>query len=440
MQIDMTEGNAARHLIAFAIPIVLGNMFQLTYNAVDSIIVSRAAGTAALAAVGTAAPVMNIIILGVSGLTIGASVLISRAFGAHETEEIKKAFSSLIVLGLVFSGTVALLAILGTKAFLRLLKVPQEILPAASSYLRLILIGTVFTYLYNAYTAAMRAIGDSTTPVRYLMIASLVNIALDLIFIAVFRWGVTGAALATVLSQALSALLCIRFNQKGETLLHLHRTSFHPDKETMKETISLGAVTALQQSCQPVGKLLIQGVINTLGVGTIAVFDAVSKIEQFALIPEQSISHALMTFTGQNRGARDKKRIKEGIFTGLSLELCYAFFILIALKLLKTPLVALFLTDHSLVRLGAEYLSLMAAFYFFSGLTNGIQGFFRGMARMGYTVLGTMIQITFRVIFTFVLVPRLGLFGLAYATAIGWLCMIICHYPLAYITYKRIKF
>lgn len=436
MQRDMTEGNAVRHLIAFAVPIVLGNLFQLTYNSADSIIVSRAAGTAALAAVGTAAPVMNIIILGVSGLTIGASALISKAFGAHETDDIKKAFSSLIALGLVFSLVVAVLAIIGTKTMLRLLKVPEEIIPSSASYLRIILIGTVFTYLYNAYTAAMRAIGDSGTPVKYLMISSCVNIALDLLFIALFRWGVTGAAAATVLSQALSAFLCISFNQRHETLLHLHKDSFKPDLRTMRQTLSLGAVTALQQSCQPVGKLLIQGVINTLGVGTIAVFDAVSKIEQFALIPEQSISHALMTFTGQNRGARDKERIKLGIFTGLGLEVAYAVIVLVALKLLKTPLVALFLTDHELVALGAEYLSRMAAFYFLSGLTNGIQGYFRGMAKMGFTVLGTLIQITFRVIFTFILVPRLGLFGLAYATAIGWFCMILCHYPLAFHTYK----
>lgn len=437
---DMTRGNVCRHLIGFAIPIVLGNLFQLTYNAVDSIIVSHAAGTAALAAVGTATPVMNIIILGVSGLTIGSSVMISKAFGAHQEEEIKRAFSSMLTLGIIFSSLIVLLALLGTERLLVHLKVPPEILKDSTDYLRIILLGTIFTYIYNAYTAAMRAIGDSRTPVRYLMISSCVNVSLDCLFIILFGWGVIGAAVATLIAQALSALLCILFNQRKRTLLCLRAREFRPDGHTMKMALSYGATSALQQSCQPIGKLLIQSMINTLGVGAMAVFNAVTKVESFALIPEQSISHSMMTFTGQNRGAKDKERIRKGLIGGLAIEFSYAILVLISILILRRPLMYLFLKEAKLIDLGADYLALMAIFYIESGFTNGIQGYFRGMGKMGYTLMGTLIQIVFRVIFTFLLVPRMGLFGLAWATAIGWALMLLVILPLAIVTEKKCAF
>lgn len=434
---DMTRGPVYRQLISFAIPIVLGNIFQLTYNAVDSIIVSRAAGTAAMAAVGTATPVMNIIILGISGLTIGASVIISRAFGARDEGKIRSAFASMLTLGLIFSAAVVLFALLGTNVFLRALKVPEELLGESAAYLRIILFGTVFTYLYNAYTAAMRAIGDSRTPVKYLIISTCVNVALDCLFIIAFRWGVAGAAAATVIAEALSAALCIAYNQRKKTALAIKLREFRPEKDAMLATLSYGATTALQQSCQPIGKLFIQGIVNTLGIGAIAVFNAVTKVESFALIPEQSIGHSMMTFTGQNRGAGNKARIGQGLRAGLLTEFAYALLILAAILILKRPLMYLFLSEADLIDLGAGYLALMAVFYIESALTNGIQGYFRGMGKMGYTLMGTFIQIALRVIFSFILVPHTGLFGVAWATAIGWAVMLAVVAALAALLQRR---
>lgn len=434
---DMTRGNVYSHIIKFAVPIVLGNILQLTYNAVDSIIVSRAAGTAAMAAVGTATPVMNIIILGISGLTIGASVIISRAFGAHDEKSLRTAFASMLTLGIIFSFIICAVALTGTRSLLRLMRVPPELLDPATSYLRIILLGTVFTYLYNAYTAAMRAVGDSRTPVIYLGISTCVNVALDCLFIIAFRMEVAGAAFATIISEALSALLCFLYNQRKKTLLAIRFSEFHPDKSTIFATLSYGATTALQQSCQPIGKLLIQGIINTLGIGPIAVFNAVTKIESFALIPEQSISHAMMTFTGQNRGARNKERIGRGLRAGLLTEAAYAIIILVMILLLKAPLMRLFLSEASLIDLGADYLALMAVFYIESAFTNGIQGYFRGMGRMRLTLAATLIQIVGRVIFSFIFVPRLGLIGVAWATAIGWAAMLVVIIPIAAVIQKK---
>lgn len=437
MTLDMTQGNAKSHILHFAIPILLGNLFQLTYNAVDSIIIAKAAGTAALAAVGAANPVMNIIILGVSGLTIGASVLMSKAFGAKHEEEIKKAFSTLLILGLFFSAIVILFAFIGSRGLLKALKVPDEILPSSTHYLMIILLGMPFTYTYNAYAAAMRAVGDAKTPVRYLALSSCLNALLDAIFIIPFGMGVIGAGLATVIAQAISALLCFVHTQRNIPLICLRFSDMKLDRKIMHETLSYGSVTALQQSCQPIGKLLIQCSINSLGIGSIAVFNAVSRVEDFALTPEQSISHAMMTYTGQNRGAENKKRIKEGLISGLFLECCYYVCILMVILVFSRAFMHLFLNEQDLIALGVQYLSLMAFFYVESGFTNGIQGYFRGMGKMTYTLIGTLIQISVRVIITFALVPRIGLIGVALATACGWACMLLFLIPMAIHTQKQ---
>ncbi len=193
---DMTNGNIAKHLIYYSIPLILGNLFQLTYNAVDSIIVGKCAGESALAAVGAASPVMNIVILGINGLCIGASVLMSEFFGGGKQEDFRREFSTTLLFGTIFSLSVMVLGLLLSGSILRLLKVPEEILDMSVLYLRIIFCGLPFTCFYNAYASGMRSVGDSKTPVNFLAFASVLNAALDYLFIAIFRWGVAGAAVA----------------------------------------------------------------------------------------------------------------------------------------------------------------------------------------------------------------------------------------------------
>lgn len=435
---DMTTGNIPKQLIGFSIPLVLGNLLQLTYNAVDAIIVGQFVGKDALAAVGTANPVMNMVILGITGICIGASVLMSELFGAGKHEELKKAVSTTLLFGCFFSLLLVILGLIFSDTILSLLGVPDEILASATLYLRIIFAAMPFTYLYNAVSAAMRSVGDSKTPIKFLALASILNACLDLVFVAGLHMGVAGAALSTGIAEACSAIFCIVYIYKRVPLLRLRKEDIQLDKDLLNRTLRHGSITALQQSAQPVGKLLIQGMINPLGIDAIAAFNAVSRVDDFAFTPQQSISHGMMTFVAQNRGAQNKERVKAGFKIGLGIEFCYWVLICIAILSLKEPIMKLFVSskDTGTISLGVGYLSLMAFFYILPAFTNGIQGFFRGMGNMKITLVATVIQISFRVLGVYALVPYAGMEGVAYASLIGWLLMLGYEVPY-YFGYKR---
>ena len=434
---DMTKGGITRHLVAFSVPLVLGNLFQLMYNAVDSIVVGKFAGEDALAAVGTGSPVMNIIILGVTGICIGASVLMSEYFGARDMEKLKREIATTLLLGCGFSLVIVALGLLCSGWILRLLDVPEEIMGMASAYLRIIFLGMPFTFFYNAYASVMRSVGDSQTPVKFLAAASVLNVVLDLLLVAVFRMGVVGAAAATVLSQGVSAGLCLWYVNHRLPMLRLSRADLRLDRQMMLLTLKNGSITALQQSCQPIGKLLIQRSINSLGIAAMAVFNAVNRIDDFAFTPEQSISHGMMTFVSQNRGAGQEERMRKGLPFGLRVEFCYWVLICAAILILKEPLMRMFVNEEETVKIGVDYLTLMAFFYLLPAFTNGIQGFFRGMGNMTVTLISTLIQISVRVIFVFLLVPHMGIPAVAWASLIGWVCMLAAEVPYYFVYMKR---
>ena len=423
----MTQGSIVRHLLAYALPLILGNFFQLTYHAVDSIIIGKFAGEGALAAVSASNPVMTIVILGVSGISIGASVLMSRFFGAGDEDALRREVATTILFGGALSLAVFALGVPLALPILRLMSVPQEILPMAGTYLRIIFVGFLFTFQYNILAAALRSVGDSRTPVIFLALASVLNGTLDAVFIAGLRWGVAGAGLATVIAEAVSALLCLVYMRRRVPLLRLRLSELRIDRALLSETVRSGSITALQQACQPVGKLLIQRAINAQGVGMIAAFNAVSRVDDFACIPEQSISSGMMTCVAQNRGAGQTERVRETLRRGMALELCYGVLICIVTLLGKTPAMRLFAAQDSeqMVVMGVDYLTWMAFFYLLPGLTNGIQGYFRGMGEMKTTLIATAIQISVRTLVVYLLVPRSGLTAAAWACAVGWACMLV---------------
>lgn len=428
---ELTEGNIKKQLISFSIPIILGNIFQLTYNAVDSIIVGRFIGKDALAAVGTANPIMNIVILGITGICIGASVLMSNLFGAGKYEDLKKELSTTLLFGAFFSVIITMLGVLCSTGILRLMKVPEDIIGEASIYLKIIFLGMPFTYLYNAFASALRSVGDSKTPILFLSFASILNGLLDLIFIAGFGFGIVTSALTTIIAEAASALLCIYYVNRKVSMLRLKRVELKLDRRLLKETLKHGSITALQQSCQPIGKLLIQGAINPLGVDTMAAFNAVNRVDDFAFTPEQSIASAMMTFVAQNRGAGKKERMRKGLSNGLFVEVLYWAMICIVITLFKTPIMKLFVSgeEEALIKVGTTYLGYMAFFYLLPAFTNGLQGFFRGMGDMKITLVGTITQISLRVLFVFLLVPKVGMVGVAFASLLGWIGMLLVEFP-----------
>ncbi len=435
--VDMTQGRILPCMIRFTIPLVLGNLFQLTYNAADSMIIGRISGDASLAAVSAADPVMNLIILGITGICIGASVLMSNSYGAGEKELLRRELGALLKLEGVLVAAVTLLGLVFSRQILQLMQVKTEIMEPAVLYLRIIFVGMPFTCLYNAYAASLRSIGDSKTPIIFLALSSVLNICMDILFVAGFRWGAAGAGIATVIAQALSAVLCVLYVYRRVPLLHLSRDCFQNTRSLTAKTLKYGATTALQQCSQPLGKLFIQGTVNSLDIAAIAAFNAVGKIEDIALVPERSISDAMMTFTAQNDGAGQEQRVRRGLVGGMLLEMAYFAFICVTLLLLHRPLLSLFSTGQETVAEGGSYFRVLIFFYWLPAVTNGFQGFFRGLKHMKATLLATLTQISVRVVFTMLLVPRIGISGIAYACILGWTAQLIWVVPYCIVTLKR---
>ncbi len=438
---NMTSGSIYRHLLAYAVPLIFGNFLQLTYNAVDSIVVSKGAGVAALSAVSVSNPVSVLLIQSVSGLGIGASVYMSKYYGAGDTEKLKRSLSTTLIFGTLAGFLVMLLGVMLSRPILGLMNTPAAIMTDSLTYLRLLFIGNFFTFQYNIMSSALRAVGDSKTPVTFVGISSVLNAVLDCIFIFLFHWGVFGAALATIIAEALSAVLCFVYVHRHIPALRLRREELIMDHELLKKILSSGLITALQQSCQPIGKLLVQSVINVQGIDVIAAFNAGCKIEDYGRIPAQTISHGMMTCAAQNRGAGDRRRVKETLWKGILIGLIYYPIICILILLFRRPLIQLFAPDtgaEEMIRLGVAYLSVKAFTIVFPCLTNAMQGFMRGMGNMSITLVSTILQIAVRTVFVYILVPRIGITGEAYACAIGWTCMILFEYSYYFIFRKRL--
>ena len=429
---DMTQGSIVRHLIGFAVPLILGNFFQLTYNAVDSIILGRFAGKVSLAAAGIANPIMNIMIFFIVGISWGAGVLISEFYGAKNFEKLKHEISTTIAIGFVFTVCVSTVCFVFAVPLLRLVRSPAELIPPSAHYLRIVFCGLLFTFFYNMFAATLRAVGDSKTPIVCVAISAVINGILDFILVALFHWGMTGAAVATVASQAISCVLCIGYVYVREPLIAVRPREFKVDTALMGKTVSYSLATAMQQTVLYVGKLLVQSAVNPLGVDAIATFNAGTKIDDFCYQPEQSIGQAMTTLTAQNHGANNTRRMWLGLRKGLVIEFVYGMLIGAAVIVFRNQLMWLFAGDDepNVMRLGRQYLFIMACLYTMPAITNGIQGFFRGCGNMKTTVAATTMQMIARAGFSLVLAPHFGIAGVAYACGIGWLVMMLFEVPL----------
>lgn len=430
----MTKGSIPSHLTKFAIPLILGNMFQLTYNAVDSIVVGRYVGNEAQAAVGTSNPLMNIIIFFIIGICTGASVLMSMYFGAKEYEKLKREIATAMILGLAFSISITIVVIFLAKPLLILIQTPSEILDLSAGYLRVISFGLVFTFIYNIYAASLRSMGDSKTPIYFLIFSSILNIILDLVFVVWWKVGVNGVAYATVISQMISSLLCMQYVRKKVPMMCFTRKEFRIDPMLVKDTVGFAWATAIQNIALNVGKVLVQGCVNTLGVDAMATFNAVTRVDDFVFQPQQSIGSAMTTFVAQNKGAGNKQRIQKSLKIGLLMESVYWIGIGTIIYLVSENIMYLFVQDssNSIVSMGVSYLRAMSLFYFMPAMTNGIQGYFRGLGKLNINFLSTLIQMIGRVAMAYILVPRLGVYGIALSCFIGWVCMLGFEVPYYY--------
>lgn len=439
---DMTRGSIIAHLIRFSIPMILGNILQLTYNAVDSVIISKFMGQTALAAVSTSDPIITILVLGASGISLGASVMVSKFRGAGDDDNIKKEFSTTFVFGLFFSFAVFLVGFLYSGKMLEWIRTPADAMTQAREYLQIYLVGFLFTFQYNVLASCLRGLGDSKAPVYFLSVSCGMNIALDWLLVAAFPLGIAGAALATVISQAAAAIGLWSYVRKRVPQLRLGKGEFVVSRVLLGQTLRIGSLTALQQAAQPLGKVCIQGVINTQGIVAMDAFNAGCKIEDFSRIPTQSIGNGIMTCTAQNGGAGQQARMVQSLRDGLILAGVYYPIIFLITQLLKAPTIRLLSPDgaEEIIAAGISYIALKAFFFIMPGINNAIQGFYRGMGMMKIVLIGTVLQTGIRTICAFFWVPQMGINGESWACFTGWACQAVVEYTLFFYWKRKGRF
>lgn len=421
----MTEGNVTKNIFFFTIPIFLGNIFQQMYNTADAVIVGRFSGKEALAAVGTAGPIMNILIFFVVGFSLGSAILMAEFYGAEDIEKLKKEIATTIKAGAVFIFLLSAVALFSVKYILILMNTPIEIMEMAEGYLRIIIIGLIFSFLYNILSAEMRAVGDSKTPLRILVIAVVLNIGLDIYFIKNLGMGVKGAAYATVISQIVAVVISLLNIYFRMPVLRLTLKEFVIDLTLLKKTMSYSLSYAVQQTIIFTGAVFVQGAVNPLGIDSIAAFNSGSRIDGFILTPGDSMGAALTTFISQNRGAGKDERIFKGFKSALTMSLLYCVATAILIFVFSGSIMKIFIesSETEAIFLGRTYLKTIAFFYILTALCNTLQGFFRGFGRMDVTLIATFIQIPIRVVLSYMLTKYMGISGVAVGMGIGWIFM-----------------
>lgn len=436
---DLTTGKIMPILVNFTVPLVLGNLFQLTYNAVDSIIVGHFVGKEALAAVGICNPVSTLMILFLNGLCMGASILMGIQYGAKDYETLHRQISTTLLSGAFFSFFLTLVCVIFAVPILLLLQVDPSIMDMTVQYLRIIFLGLMFTFLYNFFSSTLRALGDSASPLYFLIISAILNIFGDLFFVIVLKAGSNGCAISTVLSEALCCLFCIIYIQKKVPILRLGKKWLVFDARLLKKTIAYGWASAMQQATVQMGKIAIQALVNTMGVSVSAAFAVVNRIDDFAITPEQNIAHAMTALMAQNKGAGKNDRMREGFRCGMILELVYGAAVMLICLGFARPLMSLFVKDEEVIGHGVVYLHLIAVMYILPAITNSLQGFFRGIGDLKVTLMSSFTNMTVRVIAAapMVLLWNFGIEALPYSYLAGWIAMLLVETPLMLRIYRK---
>jgi len=427
MKLDMTVGSPTKNIFRFAVPVMLSNIFQQMYNTAAAIIAGRLIGKDALAAIGIADPVVSIAIFLMFGICVGVSVLLAQLYGADDYEGFKVQTSTALIAGCIFTILLSFLCMFISKPILVMAKTPEIVLNDADRYIKIVFCGLIFSFLYNFFSSALRAIGDSKTPFIFLLVSCCLNICMSVFFVKVFDWGVSSMAVSTVIAQATSALSCIIYVYKKIPILSLKRNEFIFKMDVLIKTVQYSCASAIQQTFLYIGRFLVQSSVNPLGAGVIAAYNSATRVEAFALAPFDSVATSLSTFVAQNMGAGLYDRIKQGYSKSQILCTAGSFVVSIILFVFSPKAMSIFVSDEgaAFIDSGSQYLKTIAIFYFLVSLTALIQGLFRGIGLLAVTMIATGFQFSIRVMFAHTLVPILGIRGVGYAAAIGWLCMVL---------------
>ena len=377
----LTEGVIWKKLLMFAFPILLGNIFQQLYNAVDALIVGHFMDNSALAAVTSSGSLIFMLVGFFNGIAIGAGVVIARFYGAKDHQGLKLAVHTDIAFGLVAGVILTILGVSYTPTILQWMGTPENVLPNSISYFRFYFLGAIFVVMYNICVGILQAVGDSKHPLYYLIVSSLLNVVLDLLFVGVFRWGVWSAAFATSLSQGVSVVLCLRRLMKYDTpyRLYLRQIRFH--LPTLRNVIRFGLPSGVQNSIIAFANLIVQSNINRFGDAAMAGCGSYAKVEGFAFLPITCFAMALSTFVGQNLGAKQYDRVKKGVRFGVLCSVTLAELVGVAIFFFGNDLVALFGNDPDMVAYGARQARVEALAYFLLAFSHCIAGIMRGAGK-----------------------------------------------------------
>ena len=423
----LTEGTPWKQILLFSIPIFWGNIFQLLYSLVDTKIVGSTLGTEALAAVGSVSTLHTLMTGFLNGLTLGFSLITAMCFGADNMKRLKKSFAMTMELGVMTTTVLVVALMLVLQPLLHLLNVPEEQFAMSYAYISVLIVGLFATVLYNLCANTLRAIGDSLTPLLFLILATVSNIGLDYLFILAFHMGVQGAAYATVLAQLISVVLCfIRIFRKFP-VLHLQKSDFRPEKELIVEMYKSGLSMGLMSCLVSIGTIMLQSAINTFGTTVIVAHTAARKVFEIMSLPMSVLGSAMATYCGQNYGAKRFDRIRQGIRASLLIAAIWSVAVFIICHTVEGALIRFVAstTDAEVIYWGSMYLKVDMSFIVVCGVIVILRNSMQGFGDRVIPVFSSCIELAGKIIFAFVLAPMFAYWGIIWAEPVVWIAMVI---------------
>lgn len=425
----MTEGNAFKIILAFAFPMLIGNVFQQLYNMVDSIVVGNYVGKIALAAVGTGFPIIFLMSALFIGIGIGATILISQFIGAGDIDNVRKTSQTIYTAMILSAIPISIIGIVFCQPILLLINTPPNVLPMAKQYMLVIFAGMIGSFGFNINAGILQGFGDSKSSLLFLAIATVINIVLDLLFVIVFNWGVRGVAIATIIAQASSWVFGMIYMKRKYEILNFQITKFYFDKEIFKKILKLGLPTGIQQALFSVGIMSMQSIVNGYGSDFMAGFNAANKIDTFAFMPIQSFANAVTTFTGQNIGAGRLDRVHKGTVAAITMSL-----IISALALVVIPLgpfiLKMFSSDPAVIDAGMIYLSNVMPLFLLLAIVFTLNAVIRGAGESVIPMIGSLISIWLgRIPAAYYIAANIGKEYLFYSYGVGWVLWLLISGP-----------
>ncbi|MDY3281368.1 MATE family efflux transporter [Dysosmobacter sp.] len=420
----LLNGPVAPTLLSFALPVILGNIFQQLYNIVDAIVVGKFLGDVPLGGISIASPMMDILYALLLGGSIGVSVLVGQLCGAGQWDRLRRVHATALTGGVGITLLLALAGLLSARPVLLAQGSSPETVDQAMHYLYIILGGLVFCFLYNYFAAVLRSWGDSRTPFVVLLVSSTLHAGLDVLLCGVFRFGIRGVACSTVFCQVFSTVWLVLYTEKRCPALRLTRQDLRPDPTLGKMILGYAWAAALQQAVVMIGRFLVQGMLTPLGDASLTGYNMGMRVEQFLFCFSQGISAAMVVGLSQNLGRGNLQRVRRFFLTGLCVEAALVAVMSTPVHFLAPRLIHLFSDSPSIIAAGVQYTGTMAYLYLFAYLGEAIQGFFRGIGRLRLTMLASILQVVLRVILSYFLVPLFGIRGICASVATGWILLV----------------